>query len=217
MKFLNNSIEGYKGMKIPYTLSGKSEGSDDLTILLPGAGYTVNSPVFHYSKGIAFKQSSDILEVNYRYNDDVYNDFSADELREAVKMDSRLVIDAILETHSYRNFYFIGKSLGTIAMSSELNRDVFKDAKTIWLTPLLNLDEVFTSMVNSRNKGLCIIGDQDHHYSEESFSKLTQNEHITSKLIPGAIHSLDDPEDVIESIDILKKIITDIDEFLTTE
>ncbi|MGP4108831.1 alpha/beta hydrolase [Virgibacillus sp. L01] len=213
MKYINESIEGYKGKKIPYTLYGKSENSQDLVILLPGAGYTVNSPVFHYSTGIFFNKYKDILEVNYPYNDGFYNNFTRNELYEAVKSDSKLVIDKVLNTNSYTNFYIVGKSIGTIAMSSELKRICFRDAKTIWLTPILDLDEVFTSMVDSKNKGLCFIGDKDRFYTEERFNKIRTNKNIISKLIPEVNHSLDYDEDITNSIDVLKGIVADIEKF----
>jgi hypothetical protein len=216
LKFINESLEGYRGMKIPYTLYGKSDNSQDLLILLPGTGYTVNSPVFHYSTEIFFNQYLDILEVNYPYKNEFYKDFSFEELNKAVKIDSALIIDTVLNTNSYKNFYFIGKSLGTIAMSSLLDRNEFKDAKVIWLTPILSLDEVLNTMVESKNKGLCFIGDNDRFYTKELFNELRRNENITSKLIPGANHSLDFNEDPIKSIDILKWIVTDINNFLST-
>lgn len=215
MKFINSNVNGYKGMKIPYTLYGKTDHSQDLLILLPGSGYTVNSPVFHYSSGIFFNQSIDILEVNYPYKNDFYNDFSSDELYAAVKFDSRKVIDTVLENNSYNNFHFIGKSLGTIALSSLLSRDVFQEAKVVWLTPLLNRNDVFEAMVKNKNKGLCFIGDNDRFYSEELFLKLNSNEHIKFKLLNGVNHSLDNDDDPIKSIDVLKTIIIDIDRFLT--
>ncbi|MEI4768475.1 alpha/beta hydrolase [Psychrobacillus sp. FJAT-51614] len=217
MKFISKSIEGYKGIKIPYKLYGKTEDSQDLYIFLPGSGYTVNSPVFHYTSGILFNNNKDILEINYSYKADLYHEFSKEEIIKAVKIDSRLVIDTVLETNTYKNFYFIGKSLGTIAMSSELRREKFKESKVIWLTPLLNLDEVIDTIVNSGNKGFCIIGDEDEIYSEELFGRLKQNTNLMSKLIPSANHSLDHNSDSIISIDILKDIITDIDTFLSED
>lgn len=217
MKIIKESIEGYKGFKIPYKLYGKKEDSQDLYILLPGSGYTVNSPVFHYTSGIIFNNNKDILEVNYSYNLDFYSDFNKEEIIKAVKMDSRLVIDTVLETNSYTNFYFIGKSLGTIAMSSELRREKFKEAKAIWLTPLLNLDEVLETLVNNGNKGFCIIGDKDQVYTEELYDRLIQNKNLTSQLISGVNHSLDYNDDIINSIDVLKNIIIDIDKFLSED
>ncbi len=209
MKYINESIEGYKGKNIPYTLYGKTDSSHDLVIILPGAGYTANSPIFHYSTGVFFNKNKDILAVNYSYSDPFYNNFSQNELYEAVKSDSKLVIDKILNTNSYINFYIIGKSIGTIAMSSELKRTIFENAKT----PLLDLDEVFTTMVDSKNKGLCFMGDRDRFYTEEKFNKIRTNKNITSKLIPGVNHSLDHEEDIAKSIDTLKDVVTDIEKF----
>lgn len=217
MKYVNSSVAGYKGMQIPYTLYGKMDNAKDLAILLPGAGYTVNSPVFHYSSGVLFNQSIDILEVNFPYQNEFYEDFAPEEMVAAVKSDATVVIDEMLKTHSYENYYFIGKSIGTIAMSSLLKRDVFKGSKVIWLTPLLKRDDVFTTLISSRNESLCVIGDEDQHFTNELFDELKKNEKLKSKLIPGANHSLDYTDDPIQSIDLLKDIVSDIDRFLSND
>lgn len=132
-------------------------------------------------------------------------------------MDAKLVIDKVLESHFYENYLFIGKSIGTIAMSSELNRDIFKMAKAIWLTPLINRTEVLNAISETPNKGLCILGDKDKIYSEEVWEIVEKNEHITTRLIPNANHRLEHHEDFYKSIDMLKNIISDIEGFLMRE
>jgi hypothetical protein len=214
VKLINGSVEGYKRMKIPFTLYGKTEISQGLLILLPGSGYTVKSPLFHYSAGIFYNSSVDILEVNYPYKNEFYNDFSSEELYKAVKFDSETVIDTVLNTNSYKSFYIIGKSLGTIAISSLLTKEVFKESKVIWFTPLLNHDEVIKAITGNKNKGLCFVGDNDPFYTNEAFAELKKNDNILAKLIPGANHKLDRSDDPIKSIDILKTIISDIDRFI---
>lgn len=76
-------------------------------------------------------------------------------------------------------------------MASELNREVFKDAKAIWLTPLIKRDDVFETMLmlKGKNKGLCFMGDSDQHFSVERYEQLVNNINITSRLIPNANHS----------------------------
>ena len=205
------TVKGYKELDIPYTILSRNEDSKNLAIILPGVGYTTQAPLFHYSTGVFLQKSYDILLVNYQYKNKVYADFT--EISEAIKLDVRTVFDDVLSNKTYENFYLIGKSLGTIAMGSELNRGRFKNAKAIWLTPLIQRDDVLDAMVKSKNKGLCIIGDKDSCYSEERYSKILENPNITSKLIPNVNHNLEYDENIVESIDLLKSVIVEIEQF----
>ena len=205
------TVKGSKGMDIPFKILSKNPHTDRLAIILPGSGYTSQAPLLHFSAGVFISKGYDVLQVNYLYNGQAYEDFS--EISEAVKLDVKQVLDYVLSNKSYNDFYFIGKSLGTIAMSSELSRDIFKNAKAIWLTPLIQRDDVFTAMTESKLKGLCIMGDSDPCYTEERFLKATENKHITSKLIPNVNHSLEYDGNPIESIEVLKHVIHNIEQF----
>ena len=127
-----------------------------------------------------------------------------DEISEAIKNDVGLVIDKVLDDKSYENFYLIGKSLGTIAMTSELKRNIFKEAKAVWLTPLIQRDDVFETMVKSKHNSLCFIGDNDQHYNSERYEQLVKNKNIVSKLFPNVNHGLQYENDPVNSIDVLK-------------
>ncbi len=207
-------VVGYREMLVPFSLVSEEENSKNLVVFLPGAAYTVQSPVFHYSQEIFLDNSFDVLQVNYRYNDKVYDEFSKEELSEAVRHDVRKVLDKVLKDTSYEKFYFVGKSLGTIAMSSELNRDIFKEAHAIWLTPLIHRDDVFAAMLNSENRGLCIIGDNDRCYVKQRFDQLKIKLNLVAKLLPNVNHSLEYDHNMVGSIDILKEVINDIQEFV---
>jgi alpha/beta superfamily hydrolase len=214
IKMLNRekkTVKGYKEVDVPFKLLSKENRSKTVAIILPGVGYTSQAPLLHYSTGIFINKSFDVLQVNYQYNSNVYVDF--DEISEAIKWDVKNVLDYVLNNKIYENFYFIGKSLGTIAMSSELNREIFQNAKAIWMTPLIQREDVFHAMVKSKNKGLCIIGDKDPFYIEERYLKVVENTNITSKLIPNANHSLEYDENAVESIELLKRVIKDIEQF----
>jgi hypothetical protein len=214
LKVSSYSVFGYKEMEVPFSILCTNEGiNNSVAILLPGEGYTVQAPLLHYSTGVFLNRSFDVLQVNYRYNDKKYDDFSMDELIGAIKYDVKKVIDKAFRDKSYENVYFVGKSLGTIAMSSELKRDIFKDAKAVWLTPLLTKDDVFETMVESNNKGLCFIGDKDRFYIQERYEQLLNNPNIASRLVPDVNHSLQYDTNPVRSIDVLKSIIKEINEF----
>lgn len=206
--------KGYKEMSIPSTLISNDIDSESLVIFLPGLGYTTKSPIFHYLTDIFIQKSCDVLSIDYQYNHEAYNGFSREEIAEAIKYDVRTVIDYRLKDTSYKHFYIIGKSLGSIAMSSELKRDLFQNAKFVWLTPLLQRDDVFQAMLNNQNKELHIIGDNDRCYIKERYDLLTSKTNSVSRLIPGANHSLEYEGNAGQSIDLLKNIIVEIDMFL---
>ena len=208
------SVVGYKEMQVPFTLISGVEGSKKLVVFLPGAAYTVQSPAFHYSQEIFLQKGFHVLQVNYQYNDKNYDDFTIEELSEAIKFDVKTVLDEVLKDSSYDNFYFVAKSLGTIAMSSLVEWDIFKEAQIIWLTPLLQRDDVFDAMIHSENRGLCIIGDNDRCYIKERFEQIIDKSTIVEKLLPNVNHRLEYTHKTIESIDVLKDVMNDIQEFV---
>lgn len=207
----SKTVKGYKDLDIPFTILSKESSSKNLAIILPGMGYTSQAPLLHYSTGVFINKSFDVLHVNYQYNNKAYDGFN--EISKAIKVDVKNVIDFVLTNKTYENFYLIGKSVGTIAMSSELTRETFKNAKAIWLTPLIQREDVLHAMVKSKNKGLCMIGDKDPCYFEERYVKVVENSNITSKLIPNVNHSLEYGENAVESIGVLKNVINDIAQF----
>lgn len=214
MNSVESFILGYKDLKVPFDLVRSSEDAKDLMIVLPGAGYTVQAPFLYYPVRMAFNMHADVLKVNYQYNDQAYDHFDSEELSEAIKFDVNTVIDRVLAEKEYVNYYFVSKSLGTIALSSVLNREEFKDAKVVWLTPLLKRDDVYETLLNNEQLGLCIIGDKDRVYVEERFHKLKENHRLITKLITNVEHSLDVDDNVADSIELLKSIMIDIEQFL---
>lgn len=213
MKITKESIKGFKEVEVPYTLLTHQEDVEKLAIFLPGAGYTTQSPVFHYAEDIFLNKGYNILKINYQYNVEPYLHFSTEELSEVIKYDVRIVLDKILINSPYKNFYLVGKSIGTIAMSTELNRDIFGEAKAIWLTPLIHRDDVLKAMVSSENRGLCFIGDNDRCYSKERYSELLVNQNIVSKLLPAINHNLDYNNEPVKSVDTLKEILENLEKF----
>ncbi|MEK6268314.1 MAG: alpha/beta hydrolase [Planococcus sp. (in: firmicutes)] len=213
MKAINNKVVGYKGIEVPYTVMLTEDYTKKLAIFLPGAGYTTKSPLFHFAEEIFLNANYDVLRVNYQYTDKAYDEFTMTELNEAIVHDVRLVISQVLKGRNYQDFYLVGKSLGTIAMGTEMLRPEFSNAKAVWVTPLLNQEQVLNTMVNSKNEALCFIGDKDRYYSAGAFELLKANPNLKSTLLPDINHRLDCQNDPLKSIDALKQIIAGIKEF----
>jgi len=213
MKTIDSKVTGYKGIEVPYTVVLTEDYTKKLAIFLPGAGYTTKSPLFHFAEEIFLNKNYDVLRVNYQYTGKAYNEFTMKELGEAIVHDVHLVIKEVLKGRNYQDFYLIGKSLGTIAMGAEMKRTEFSEAKAIWVTPLLNQQEVINTMVNSKNPAQCYIGDKDRYYSPGAFELLKTNPNLESTLLPEINHRLDCETDPLKSIDALKQIVAGIKNF----
>ncbi len=204
---INNDSNGSK--KIPFSLIEQKEETNKLVVVLPGAGYTTQAPLLRFATGIFYNKGFDVLHINYTFNRQELAELS----EEGFTRDVQLVIKNVIKNKKYNNYYIVAKSVGTVALSYLLNHTMFKDAKVVWLTPLLQREDVFNAMVNSDHKGLCIIGDKDSCFIEERFERIKDNPNLICKVENGGNHSLELDEDPIKSIEILKSVMIDIDEF----
>jgi hypothetical protein len=203
----HNELAGSKS--IPFRLIEQKENTNNLVIILPGAGYTTQAPLLHFTTGLFYSKGFDALHINYSFSRQELSVLS----EETFTKDVELVIDQAIKNKEYSNYYLVAKSIGTIALSYLLNNTMFKEAKVVWLTPLLQRDDVFNAMVNSDNKGLCIIGDKDSCFIVERFERLKNNDDLILKVVDGGNHSLELDEEPIKSIEILKRVISEINEF----
>ncbi|WP_226676600.1 alpha/beta hydrolase [Mesobacillus jeotgali] len=211
--FTKDSVAGYKNLRVPFQLIKQNKQASSLAVMLPGRGYTVQGPLFHYSTGVFLNKGYDVLHVNYDYNTVQSESLTLEEEIKQITQDVNSVLDQILIDQPYETYTLIGKSLGTIALSSIVDRISLENAKVIWLTPLLQLDYVMDKMLSSSQNGLCIIGDEDPCFISDKFEKLNEKENMQTLLLPGTEHSLNYADRPVDSIDVLKKVITEISNF----
>lgn len=214
MKAIINSVMGYNGLEVPFRFIKHDQLSNQLAIFLPGEGYTNSRPLFHFTEDVFINHATDVLQIDYQYRKKIYNHFSMEEICDAVKYDVNKVIESVLAEISYDQYYLIGKSLGTIGLSSVINKIEFNDAKIIWLTPLLRRDEVLEAMVQSQHSSLSFLGTNDRNYVEDRYERMIQNPNIVSSLIPQINHGMQLEADTLGSIDVLKNVIGDIESFV---
>ncbi|MBD8070081.1 alpha/beta hydrolase [Bacillus sp. PS06] len=194
--------------RFPFRLIEQKEETNNLVIVLPGAGYTTQAPLLHYTTGLFHSKGFDVLHVNYSFNREELSVLNGEEFAQ----DVQFIIDHAIKNKPYRQIYIVAKSVGTIALSYLLNHTMFKDSKVVWLTPLLQRADVLNAMVQNVNKGLCLIGDNDPCFIPERFELLKNNQHLVSSVIEGGNHALELENEPIDSIDILKRVISDINE-----
>ncbi|WP_102272096.1 alpha/beta hydrolase [Cytobacillus massiliigabonensis] len=204
----NNDSTGSKN--IPTRLIEQKEDTNNLAIVLPGAGYTTQAPLLHFTTGLFYNKGFDVLHVNYLFS---RQEMSVLNERDFAR-DVQLAIDNAIKDKEYSNYYVVAKSIGTKALSDLLDNPMLKDAKVVWLTPLLQNDGVFNAMVHSNHKGICIFGENDHFcFIEERFEKLKSNQNLILKVVDGGNHNLELDKEPIKSIELLKSVISDINAF----
>ncbi|MGI8386607.1 alpha/beta family hydrolase [Robertmurraya sp. P23] len=195
---------------IPFRLIENKEETNNLVIVLPGAGYTTQAPLLHFTTGLFYTKGFDILHINYSFSRQEMSTLNDRDLAR----DVQLAIENAIKDKKYSNYYVVAKSIGTKVLCYLLDNTMLKDVKVVWLTPLLQNDDVFNAMVNSDNKGLCIFGEKDSFcFIEERFEKLKDNQNLILKVVDGGNHSLELEKDTISSIEMLKSVISYINEF----
>ncbi|WP_369404843.1 alpha/beta family hydrolase [Piscibacillus salipiscarius] len=174
---------------------------------MPGAGYTSQAPLLYYSTGLFVSKGFDVLHVNYSYSENQLKQIGAEGLGQDVKR----VINQVVQF--YDEVMVCSKSLGTLALSQIV--DDYKPQLCIWLTPLLQRDDVFHCLKISEFAGLVVIGDQDPCYIKERYSELEHNPNLNMTLVSGANHSLElQDKHPTESINILKKYLAQLEGIL---
>lgn len=204
------TVTNHEFVGVPFRLIEQKEEVNSLVIVLPGAGYTTQAPLLHFTTGLFYSKGFDVLHINYSYN----RQELAALRNEDFTRDVQLAIEKAIKGKKYSNYYIVAKSIGTKALTYLLDNTLFKNAKLVWLTPLLQSDVVFQAMVNSDHRGLCIIGDKDSCYIAERFEKLKDKNNLILRVVEGGNHGLEIDKEPIKSIEILKSVISDINEFL---
>lgn len=209
-----NHVTGYLNSDIAYTLiQPESSTTNRLAILLPGMGYTTEAPLFRYTIGLLLEAGYGVVEVHYRYQDKKY---AGSDIEEAVRVDVGRVIDSIRSTHKHTSYLFVAKSLGTIALADQVKRDIFKQAKSIWLTPLVHLDDVYETLLTSHHDALVLMGTDDRFYVADRLNEIQSNPKIETILKPSLNHSLEYADDSLQSILVMHELMKAVKRFIYT-
>ncbi|SEP99040.1 alpha/beta family hydrolase [Piscibacillus halophilus] len=204
MKFLKKDVKS-NGKTIQYTLI--TQKSDQLVIVLPGAGYTAQAPWLYYSTSLFVEKDYDVLHVNYSYTQNEFEALGATGFSQDVCQ----VINQVVS--NYKEIIFCAKSLGTLALSHII--DEYQPSYSIWLTPLLQRDDVYQKLIETDYRGLIVIGDEDPCYIEDRFNDIKDNSSLRLTLIKGANHGLElKDQHPSHSIDVLKDYLNQLDHIL---
>ncbi|WP_017151883.1 alpha/beta hydrolase [Bacillus bingmayongensis] len=187
-------------------------GFKTICFMFSGSGYNYDKPLFYYSTMLMLQNKIDVVHIHYSYDKQMMEK-PIDEITKIMMDDIHPVIVDVLKNGQYSNSIFLGKSLGTIPIANNLmKREEFLKSKMILLTPLIHFDSIFNSILNSRHKGLFVIGDKDHYYNANKIEQLSKS-NVTIDVLPNANHSMNVGEfETAHSISVVSRVIEKLQE-----
>ena len=208
------AINGHESKPLANTFFKQDGGSDHLAIVLPGLSYRCNEPLLWYPSRVLLSLGADILWAEYAY--DKVPDWMAanDQAQKTWLFDDASAAFQVVMSRKYERVTIVGKSLGTLAMGHLLTTQKFPEsAKAVWLTPVLNDNDLRGQLEAIRLPSLLVIGSKDHYYDEAFLKRLRAKKTVEVQVIEGADHILETKEGVIASVDTLKMVTESVRRF----
>ena len=196
-------IESAFGVTLHQEYYASDPRSDKLMILLPGKGYTIHSPLFHYIKPMGINYGFDVLSVNYGIHVTQVDNWMT--RIPDIQADTQKTIDRVLE-HDYQTVCVVGKSLGTPIAATIANQLTAPHISVLMLTPI----QAAMSMLNNI-RTLGIIGTADPAYDADL---IIESDTQSWLVLDDLNHSLEYKNDRDKSLDILKQILSTCESFI---
>ncbi len=211
------TIQGHQGEAVPNTFLHPDDASNQLAILLPGFGYTLDMPLFYYAENMLLERGWDVLRVEYAYNQ--LPDFLSlpdSEWAQWLFADATAAWHAALAQRTYERVVLIGKSLGTLAMGHLLTLPGRPSAAAaVWLTPTLDEQRLREAITQYGGPSLFVIGTADPHYDAEVVQAMTAATNGEAVVIDGADHGMDIPGNPVASVRAVERVVEALSRFLS--
>lgn len=207
MKISSIMCESSLGRPAEYTYRYHETVPDVLTVIFPGQAYFKDSPLMWYSALSAFEAGSDVLSVEYGFQSNRKD--PTEDILELTNAEISEFLHSFLEEHHYEEVIFISKSIGTFLVS-RLCKNSFKEVKKhILQTPL----KPTIQFMNSTEKALVLVGDEDPAFGPEDRNQLKQGENIRLVLFPGANHIMEVSGNYRKSLEYLDTVASETFKF----
>ncbi|MFX1483711.1 MAG: alpha/beta family hydrolase [Promethearchaeota archaeon] len=210
------NISGYKGRTLKCRHFVVSDENQDVALVFPGLAYNSDMPLLYYSIQTILTSGINVLSVDYDYsNNQEFIKQSTRDRADWLLGDSEAALDFTIKGMNQRVTCMIGKSLGTLMLGHFLEtREDLRDAKTIWLTPLIKNPELLEQMLAYMKDAVLVIGTDDPHYDRDIIDRLNAATQLSGIVIDGADHSLEMKGSITDSLRVLTQIVSIIRQFL---
>jgi predicted alpha/beta-hydrolase family hydrolase len=209
-------IRGYGGRPLKNRFFKQSADTQKVALVFPGQAYNSNMPLLHFSVETILASGINVLTVDYDYsNNPEFLKQPQMTRSEWLVEDIEAALEVITEEEKQKVVCLTGKSLGTLALGHLLEtHENLRDAKTIWLTPLIKNPELLEQMLAYMKDAVMVIGTKDPHYDRDIVDRLNASTQLSGIIIDGAKHSLEIEGDVTQSLRVLMQIVAILQQFL---
>lgn len=178
------------------------ENVETLVIIYPGGNYTCERPLLHYLRKGALDQNYDILSISYGT---CFLDLEFGPLLfEEIYFETNKAIEYCLKSYSYKKIILIGKSIGSVIIGKIRKEiDIKYKVKQIYLTPIKE-----TIPYINLFSGLVFFGTKDRLFSQEMMNLISLDSKEEIHVIEGANHALELDENIANTIELHKQIVT---------
>jgi predicted alpha/beta-hydrolase family hydrolase len=166
-------------------------------VVIPGRMYGPEAPLLKYAADVAERRGAKVYRHSWR--EDPPPDGSGTEAW--VRAEVSAALDAVGGEP-----LLIGKSLGTLGASLAAERAL----PAVWLTPLLILPPAVAALERATAPFLLIGGTADEAWDTTAAHRLTP--HVLE--VPDADHGMYVPGPLTDTIAVLSRVVTAIEEFL---
>lgn len=210
------SINGYNNRKLKSRLFKPDLDTDEVALVFPGLAYTCDMPLLYYTIETLITSGTNVLSVDYDYSNN--QDFLKQSVRDRSEWllgDSEAALKMITNEKNQRVVCLAGKSLGTLVLGHLLEtHENLRDAKTIWLTPLIKNPQLLEQMLAYMREAVLVIGTNDSHYDRDIIDRLNASTQLSGIVIDGADHSLEIEGRITDSLRVLTQIVSILGPFL---
>jgi len=209
-------IKGYRGRPLKNRFIKQFAETNKVALVFPGLAYSSTMPLLHYSVQAILSSGLNVLTVDYDYsNNPEFMKQSVQNRADWVIRDVEAAWRYMTDLENQEVACLAGKSLGTVALGHLLETyEELREAKTIWLTPLIKNPELMEQMLSYMKNAVLVIGTRDSHYDSDIIDRLNATTLLSGIVVEGANHSLEIEGDVTKSLRVLMQVVTIIQQFL---
>ncbi|MGB3307678.1 MAG: alpha/beta family hydrolase [Thermomicrobiales bacterium] len=213
-EMLELSIHGFEEMPVPNQFLRQQGRAHGLAILLPGLGYTCDMPFFYYTELQFLVGGFDVLRVDYDYRQPGGQAWGKPEHERRLIDDVTAAVRMGVSQNAYDSVTVVGKSLGTLAMAHlDVNGDMPSSWRSVWVTPLLKQDVVWTSIQHRTTPAAVVIGTEDPHYDAVRIANLESRDAMTVVVVEDGNHSLNAGRTAEDSAKAMATVIGQLEAF----
>jgi len=210
-------IKGYNDRFLKNRFLKQSDDTQEVALIFPGTAYNSDMPLLHYTIKTILNSGLNVLAVDYDYSN------TPEFLKQPLSIradwlieDVEAVLKVITEEENQKVVCLTGKSLGTLALGYLLEtHENLRDAKTIWLTPLIKNPELMEQMLKYMKDAVMVVGTKDPNYDRDIVDRLNATTQLSGIIIDGGNHYLEIEGDITQSLQVLMQIVAILQQFLT--